>query len=250
VRLTASNNQKGDMPVPQSDMILNWSNTLRRTNDGARYVAAQNATAHRANGFSASEALDLMVSDNFDVDVAKEVLAQVFGEASVGATSPKPARFAMVVPTSYNDIVPLIDEALTKLSPTQFVDSLFNKLVVSSQRDKDGWRRLALQSIHDPIAKKILHEDLRPWIEETMLNSVLIAEKEQGKVVAIDISTRKYIVSTNHGDAEVDLNEGVCNCDRFQNGCFASFGLACEHMVRAADTISPFERLTRALKNK
>jgi hypothetical protein len=26
--------------------------------------------------------------------------------------------------------------------------------------------------------------------------------------------------------------------------------LACEHIIRAADTISPFERLTRALRSK
>lgn len=238
------------MPVPQNDMILNWNNTIRKTNEGARYVAAQTATGHRANGFNASEALDLMVGDNFDVDLAKEVLAQVYGETSQGAVQPNPTRFAMVVPVSYRDVVPLIDDALTKLSPSQFVDSLFNKLIISSKRDRDGWRRLAQQSINDPVAKQILHEDLRPWIEETMLNSVLIAEKEQGRVAIIDESMKKYVVSTSAGNAEVDLNEGTCSCDRFNSGCFASFGLACEHMVRAADTISPFERLTRALKGK
>ena len=236
--------------MPQNDMILNWSNTLRKTNDGVRYVAAQNATAHRANGFTADEALDLMVGDNFDVDIAKEVLAQVYGDANTGATSPRPPRLAMVVPTSYKDVAPFIEDSLTKLSPSQFVDSLFNKLIISSHRDKDGWRRLAQQSTHDPVAKNILHEDLRPWVEETMLNSVLLAEKEQGRVAAIDVAAKKYVVSTNAGDAEVNLEDGTCNCERFNEGCFASFGLACEHMVRAADTISPFERLTRALKNK
>lgn len=238
------------MSVPESDMILNWNNSLRRTNEGVRYVAAQAATSHRAAGFNASEALDLMVADDFDVDIAKEVLAQVYGDLNVGATSPAPARFAMVVPTSYKDVVPLIDDALLKLSPSQFVDSLFNNLIITSQRDKDGWRRLAQQATHDPIAKKILHEDLRPWIEETMLNSVLAAEKEQYRVAVVDSGDRKYVVSTKNGDVNVDLQEGVCTCERFQKGCFSSFGLACEHMVRVADTISPFERLTRALKSK
>lgn len=236
--------------MPSSDMILNWRNTLRRTNDGARLVAAQVATGHRAAGYDASEALDLMVADNFDVELSKEVLAQVYGDTNVGATSPAPSRFAMVVPTSYKDVVPLIEESLSKLSPTQFVDSLFSNLVVSSRRDKDGWRRLAQQAVCDPIAKQILHEDLRPWIEETMLNSVLAAEKEQARVAVVDDGARKYVVSSKNGDAEVDLSEGTCNCERFQNGCFAAFGLACEHMVRAADTVSPFERLTRALKSK
>lgn len=242
--------KKECIPVPESDMILNWSNNLRRTNEGVRYVAAQAATTHRAAGFNASEALDLMVADDFDVDIAKEVLAQVYGDANVGATSPPPARLAMVVPTSYQDVVPLIDEALIKLSPSQFVDSLFNNLIVTSQRDKDGWRRLAQQAVHDPIAKKILHEDLRPWVEETMLNSVLAAENEQCRVAVVDAGDKKYTVATANGDVNVDLQDGVCSCARFQNGCFASFGLACEHMVRVADMISPFERLTRALKNK
>lgn len=237
--------------MPQSDMILNWRNSLRTTNDGVRYVAAQVATEHRAAGFTSSEAIDLMIGDNFEVELTKEVVAQVFGETNVGATSAPPIRTAMVVPTSYKDVTPIIEDTLAKLSPNQFVDSLFNNLVITSNRDKDGWRRLAQQALVDPVAKQILHEDLRPWIEETMLNSVLLAEREQARVASVDVGEKRYVVSSSNGKSnEVNLTEGTCNCDRFQSGCFASFGLACEHIIRAADTISPFERLTRALRSK
>lgn len=236
--------------MPQSDMILNWSNALKTTDKGARYVAAQTAINHLANGFNESEAFDLMVADNFDIDMSKEVLSQVYEKNGSGAVMAPPTRFAMVVPTSYKDVMPLIDEALTRLSPTQFVDTIFNKLIITSQRDRDGWRRLAQQATHDPVANEILHEDLRPWIEETMLNSVLAAEKEQGRVASVNDADLKYIVTTASGVSEVDLKNGICNCERFQTGKFAAFGLACEHMVRAADTISPFSRLTRAINNK
>jgi hypothetical protein len=230
-------------------MILNWTNSLRKTDDGTRYVAAQVASAHKADGFSATESLSLMVADNYDIDIAKEVLAEVYDEKSASVASPAPTRFAMVVPTSYQDVVPLIDDSLTKLSPNQFVDSLFKHLISSSRRDRNGWVRLAQQAVNDPAAKKILHEDLKPWVEETMLNSVVISENEQFKVKTADVAEKRYVVSTNNGDVDVDLQEGICSCDKFQNGCFSSFGLACEHMVKAAEVVSPFERLTRALKN-
>jgi hypothetical protein len=235
--------------VPENEMILNWSNNLRKTNDGLRYVAAQTAQAYKADGFNASETFELMVADDFDIDVTKEILSQVFESEKI-ASAPEPTRFAMVVPTSYKDVVPLIEDALVKLSPNQFVESLFNKLIISSRKDKESWKRLAQQAVNDPVAKKILHEDLRPWIEETMLNSVLAAEQQQYRVAALDGELKEYAVSTNSGNVKVNLQDGVCSCERFQNGHFASFGLACEHMVRVADTISPFERLTRALKNK
>ena len=68
--------------MPQNDMIFNWKNTLRKTTEGLRHVAAQVATSHRAAGFSVSEALDLMIADNFEIDVAKEALAQIYDSES------------------------------------------------------------------------------------------------------------------------------------------------------------------------
>lgn len=236
--------------MPHSDMLLNWRNTLQRTTDGAKYVAAQTALNYRASGYSADETIDLMVGEYFDVDLAKEVVAQVYGESKTNISQGQTPRIAMVAPTSYNDVVPFVEGALTKLSPSQFADVILNDLLVASDRDKDGWRRLAQQAVHDPIAKNILHEDLRPWVEEAMLNAVLLAEKNQARVVEADAASRKYIVATNNHTFEVNLTEGTCTCDAFNRGNFGVLGLACEHIVRAADTVSPFQRLTRALREK
>jgi hypothetical protein len=205
---------------------------------------------HRASGFSADETIDLMIGEDFDVDLTKEIVAQVYGESKTNVSQNTAPRIAMVAPTSYNDVVPFIEGALTKLSPTQFAEVILNDLLVASDRDKDGWRRLAQQAVHDPIAKNILHEDLRPWVEEAMLNAVLLAEKQQARVVEADAASRKYIVATNQSTHEVNLTEGTCTCDTFNQGNFSLLGLACEHIIRAADTVSPFQRLTRALRDK
>jgi hypothetical protein len=43
------------------------------------------------------------------------------------------------------------------------------------------------------------------------------------------------------------LESGTCSCSRFAQGHFGDFGLACEHIVAAADKVSPHQRLLKAI---
>jgi len=237
--------------VPNSDILEKWLYSVRRTDQGERYAAAQAATGYKAEGYSADEALDLMTADSFDTELSKEVLSQVFGEANTGATSAPVEKTAMVVPTSYRDIAPVVEETLRANSPSQFIGLLMDgemPLVRASNRNRDSWKRLAHQAMTDPVAMKILHTDLRPWLEDAMLNSVLIAENQQARVNAK--GEKKYAVASKESRANVCLETGTCDCDRFVKSNFADFGIACEHLVHAKHTLHPFERLTRALRSK
>lgn len=223
------------MNLQNDEMIYNWSNSLRQNDDGARFIAAQTAASLRERGFSAPEALDVMVADEFNQDIAKSAVAATYFEPA--AEVPAAKRTAKVVPTSYGDILPFVENAL-KLMPTrEFVDKLSAgsaPILRVSQRSLQSWNRLAGLAKDNDSALSQLHRDLRPWMEEAMLNSVLIAESD---------STR-----TASKKSVTDLGKGTCDCARFIGGNFATFGLACEHIVVAADHASPHQRLIRALE--
>ena len=51
------------------------------------------------------------------------------------------------------------------------------------------------------------------------------------------------------GSAEVDLSSATSSSEKFIGGNYVDFGLAEEFMVKAADTVSPYQRLKRALKD-
>ena len=59
----------------------------------------------------------------------------------------------------------------------------------------------------------------------------------------------KYVISTNKGSAEVDLSNATSTSNKFIEGNYSDFGLADEFLIKVADTVSPYQRLKRALKD-
>jgi hypothetical protein len=51
------------------------------------------------------------------------------------------------------------------------------------------------------------------------------------------------------GSAEVDLSNGTSTSEKFTKGNYADFGIADEYIVSAADQVSPYLRLKRALSD-
>jgi hypothetical protein len=94
-----------------------------------------------------------------------------------------------------------------------------------------------------------LHTELKPWVEEALLNSVLVAEKEKSNIVTADKNKQVYKVAMRKGEATVDLTSGTSTSEKFTQGNYATFGLADEYMVSAVNSISPYERLKRALNS-
>ena len=239
------------LATTEADIIYNWRNELRQNTQGERTVAAQSAIDFQKRGFSAQEALEMLAASNFDLRIAEQAVYTVYGKTASEESS-QPVRTAMVVPTSYADVKPIIENTLRHLSAKDFVDRLTKSeapIVRVASKNLESWYRLAASAKQDAYALDVLHNELKPWVEETMLKSVLIAEREEARIQKLAKNEHRYKVAMRKESAEVDLDQGISTGARFQKGNFAEFGLADEFMIQAADHSSPYERLKRALGN-
>lgn len=229
------------------DMIYNWRNELRAHNDGVYVVANSQASKYKNQGYNKSEVVELLAAENFDLDVANRVASNLFDEPTV---SKKETISVAVVPTKYSDCAPVIERTLEKLSAKEFVKKLTigeHSIVKADSKSLESWKRLAELAKFNSNAKAELHKELKPWVEEALLNSVLVAQSD--KPVVKTASKNKYVVSMRKGEAEVDLSNATSTSKKFIEGNYADFGLADEFMVSAADAVSPYNRLKRALND-
>ena len=229
------------------DMIYNWRNELRAHSDGVYVVANSQATKYKSLGYGKSEVVELLAADNFDLDVANRVASKLFDTPE---TVTKVSVQVAVVPTRYEDCVPVIEKSLAKYSAREFVKRLCTGSHAVVKTDEKGlgfWQRVADIAKSSSQGKNHLHAALKPFVEEALLNSVLIAQSEKSEIKTA--SKNKYVVSMRKGTAEVDLNNGTSTSAKYTEGNYADFGLADEFMVSAVETVSPYERLKRALKD-
>lgn len=229
-----------------NDMIYNWRNELRSHQDGVFVVANSQAQKYKNQGFDKSEVVELLAADNFDLDVANRVASKLFDTADKNAH--KTAIEVAVVPTRYSDCAPIIEKTLTKISAKEFVKRLCSgphSIVKTDEKGLNQWHRWAEMAKTSRVGMDNLHVALKPFIEETLLNNVLIAQSQEAEIKTA--SNNKYVVSMRKGTAEVDLSSATSSSDKFNQGNYADFGLADEFLVKAADTLSPYQRLKRAL---
>lgn len=228
------------------DLIYNWRNELKGHSSGMKVVASAHAVKLKNQGFNKDEVVELLAAENFDLNLVKKIASTVFDEE----TNVKTAMEVAVVPTKYADCAPIIEKTLEKLSAKEFVNKLTkgnHPIVRADEKSFESWKRLAELAKKNYNARLSLHAELKPWIEEVLLNNVLVAQTSEGQMKTA--SKNKYVVSMRHGSAEVDLTNGTSTSVKFQEGNYELFGLADEFMVKAADSVSPYERLKRALKD-
>ena len=231
-----------------NDMIYNWRNELKSHQDGAYVVANSQAQKLKNQGFDKSEIVELLAADNYDLDLANRVASVLFDEES--ETTKTSVLEVAVVPTKYSDCAPIIERTLTKVSAREFAKRLCSgphAIIKTDDRGVNYWHRLAELAQSSSVGLRNLHSALKPHVEETLLNSVLIAQSQEAEVKTA--SKNKYVVSMRKGTADVDLVNATSNSEKFTQGNYASFGLADEYMVKAADTVSPYARLKRALRD-
>ena len=229
------------------DMIYNWRNELRSLNDGAFVVASSQAEKYASQGYSKSEVVELLAADNFDLELADRVASNLFNEPTAAQ---KEVVSVAIVPTKYADCIPVIEKSLEKYSAREFVKRLClgsHAIVKADERGLGFWQRVAEIAKSTDQGKGHLHAALKPWVEEALLNSVLIAQKENAEIKTA--SSNKYVVSMRKGSAEVDLSNGTSTSEKFTKGNYADFGIADEYIVSAADQVSPYLRLKRALSD-
>ena len=85
--------------------------------------------------------------------------------------------------------------------------------------------------------------------EYSSFESFLISFTINSKNFCLIASKNKYVVSNKKGTVEVDLLNATSTGEKFTKGNYADFGLADEYMVGAANSVSPYQRLKRALKD-
>lgn len=226
------------------DIIYNWRNELKGHSSGMKVVANSQALKFKNQGFNKDEVVELLAAENFDLDLANRVASNLFDENN----QKKAQEEVPVVATKYSECAPVIERTLQKLSAKEFVNKLTqgdHAIVKVDNKTYDSWKRMADLAKRSFNARLSLHNELRPWVEEVLLNSVMIAEKNESSIKVA--SKNKYVVSLKHGTAEVDLEKGTSSSQRFVEGNYEMFGLADEFLVKAADSASPYERLRKAL---
>ena len=242
---------KGSLKVSEKnndDFIYNWRNELKQHADGAYLVAKRMASNLKDKGLSKNDVVELLAVENFDIDLARRVASKVFD------TNEKVAENntieVSVVPTKYADCAPIIERSLIKLSAKEFAKRLCSgpyAIVKTDEKSFDSWVRLAELAKTSANGKHNLHTELKPWVEEALLNSVLVAQNERPVITASDKTNKVFKVAMRRGEATVDLSAGTSSSDKYTKGNYETFGIADEFIVSAADTVSPYQRLKRAL---
>ena len=231
-----------------NDMLYNWRNELNSHNDGVLVVINSQAQKYKNQGFNKSEVVELLASENFDLDIANRVASKLFDSAE--EIKQNTAVEVTVVPTKYSDCAPVIERSLSKLSAKEFVKRLCtgpHSIIKTDEKGLGYWLRITEAAKDNNTGKSHLHKSLKPFIEETLLNNVLLAQSQEAQIKTA--SKTKFVVSMKKGSAEVDLLNATSSSDKFIGGNYVDFGLADEYMVKAADTVSPYQRLKRALKD-
>ena len=230
------------------DFIYNWRNELKQHADGAYLVAKRMASNLKDKGLSKNDVVELLAVENFDIDLARRVASKVFDTNEKVADNN--TLEVSVVPTKYADCAPIIERSLIKLSAKEFAKRLCSgpyAIVKTDEKSFDSWVRLAELAKTSANGKHNLHTELKPWVEEALLNSVLVAQNERPVITASDKTNKVFKVAMRRGEATVNLSAGTSSSEKYTKGNYETFGIADEFIVSAADTVSPYQRLKRAL---
>ena len=228
------------------DTIVNWSNKLGNSYNAKHIQASAECQSLKNKGFNRDEAEEILAGNGFGLKGLKEVLDSVFGELKSKKYAKREAFF---VPTSYDDVMHVVEHNLFHDGPEVFVNDLTNSefpIIEASKSHKQNLLKLAKTCFENASLMKHIHAELKPYFEEIMLNSVLEAEQKQ---CFIKKAGTKYEVKVGNKKAIVNLMEGTSNNEVFNKGNYAKFGLADEFLVSAHDKVSPYTRILRALSD-
>lgn len=237
----------------QEEFLTNWVNTALSSSDkGLNLMIKQSALDLMDRGYSESEALDVLAAKNLaDIKLVQAAVQSAFSKEVVASTPEVKAQESYVVPTSYKDIVPYVEMQLKTSGSKNFMNKLArskNPIMPINDKSFNSYVRLASLAINDESSMNLLHNDLKKWFEESMYISVCAAKSSKNQIRVASTTDGKFVATNERGaSCDVCLESGTCSCSRFAQGHFGDFGLACEHIVAAADKVSPHQRLLKAI---
>lgn len=230
------------------ESIVNWTNKLGNSYNTKFIQACAECESCKCKGFDRDEAVELLMAKGFGhPEGLSEIIDEVYGVPEVKKVKAE----VYVVPTSYDDVQHIIEEQLINSGPESFVSYLTDSadpIMRINANHKKTLIKLAKSALENSDHFKFLHEEIKPFIEEAMLNSVLLAEKSTDYAMQ-KFASSKFGVIINGKEAMVDLNAGNSSGERYVRGNFNKFGLADEYLVKAHDTASPYVRLKKEITN-
>lgn len=248
------NLHQGEITVPvQEEFLTNWGNqALSQSENGLRLSYAQTAIDLKGKGFSESEALDILgANDTSNFRLIQSAVESAYGKKVVASPVEKKKSEAYLVPTSYKEISDIVEAKLKEIGPKQFMNKLARSkspIMPLNEKSFNSYLRLASLALNNESSMNQLHNEMKKWFEESMYISVCAAKSTKNEIRVASSNDGKF-VATNYRGASCDvcLESGTCTCSKFTEGNFREFGLACEHIVAAADKVSPHQRLLKAI---
>ena len=248
------NTYQGEITVPvQEEFLTNWGNqALSQSENGIRLSYAQSANDLKSKGFSESEALDILgANDTHNFRLIQSAVELAFGKEVVASPVEKKKSEAYVVPTSYKEIAEIVEAKLKQNGPRQFMNKLARSkspIMPLNEKSFNSYLRLASLAVKDQSSMNQLHNELKKWFEESMYVSVCAAKSTKNEIRVASKNNGKFVATNLRGaSCDVCLESGTCSCSKFSQSNYGEFGLACEHIVAAADQVSPHQRLLKAI---
>jgi len=233
-----------------ANAIEHWLNKIKDTDNGSRYAARKYAEKYRTAGYSPDTALDLLISNDFSIDASQGAIDDIYGIQQTQENVRTASVQKPLLPSSYKDVAGDVENTLRALGSNEFIKRLCkaqNPIVKLSSKSLTRVANLAENALYDPNAMRELHNSLEPWFEESMLNSYLLAEKMNVKVLKSKTDSDKFKVVTSKNEAIVNIKTAESTGSRYQEGNFGDFGLVDEYMICAVEELSPEFHLKRAL---
>lgn len=223
---------------------------LSKSDSGKRIILSEKITSLKNKGFSADNVVEILTAqNNHDYNLIESVVNSVYDRTS--ANKPSSKRQAYICPSSYAEIKNNIENNLLELGPVKFVNNLSrtkNPIMPVNDKAYNSYLRLASDASKSKNFTE-LHNGLKKWFEEAIYVSVCAARSNKNDI-RVASKNGKYVATNNkNASCEVCLVSGTCNCSKFVDGNYADYGLACEHIVAAADLASPHQRLLKAIKD-
>lgn len=223
---------------------------LSKSDSGKRIILSEKVNNFKNSGFSAESVVEILTAnDNNDLNLIESVVDSVYNRVS--SAKIKGNRQAYVCPTSYSEIKFNIENDLMKSGPTDFINKLSrtkNPIMPVNDKAYNSYLRLASDA-HKTKKFDNLHNGLKKWFEEAIYVSVCAARSNKNDIRIASVNGKYVATNNRNASCEVCLESGTCNCSKFIDGNYSDYGLACEHIVAAADVSSPHQRLLKAIKD-
>lgn len=244
-----------------NDIVMDWKNTLQKTDRGSQILAGRMASDMKTKGFNPEDALEIMAAEGIDIRLAESAIEGIWGyrfassqgggaidNSGINIGYESGMNMVPVIPVEYKDVAAIVeDQLLRRVSAREFVNRLCRSsqpIVPVGAHDLSSLYDWAERASDDDNYMNPLHNILAPFFETTMLRNVEASEDiKAGYRVAESNGMRCVVASNLRGTPNVEccLETGRCSCRKFTENHYADFGIACEHLIRAADTLCPTE---------